>query len=214
MDLRRLREETRTEHEATEAAMPLTDPGLTLETYTDVLRLLLPVLRSWEDWAAESAPAAVRPLLANRRRSSWIEADLRALGKLPLSPTRARAEPVRWASVLGARTPEPHLNGASAEFEAAFLGAFYVLEGSTLGGRFIARHVEGTLGLTPGSGNRDFRGHEEATGRLWRETTEIIAAVPEAYDEFVIGTAKRTFHAFGSVLGTLRLSGAGIAANG
>ena len=34
MDLRRLREETRTEHEATEAAMPLTEPGLPLDDIT------------------------------------------------------------------------------------------------------------------------------------------------------------------------------------
>ena len=213
MDLRRLREETRPEHEATEAAMPLTEPGLTMKTYKDALRLLLPVLRSWENWAAANAPARVRPLLMARRRSQWLQADLLALGEAHTPVPGREIEPVRWVSALGGRSPDPNLDPSTAEFEAAFLGALYVLEGSTLGGRLIARHAESALGLTPGLGDAYFRGHGDETGKLWRETTEIIAAVPERYDEFVIGTARRTFGLFGSVLGTLRLSGSGVAAN-
>ena len=48
--------------------------------------------------------------------------------------------------------------------DATLLGAMYVMEGSTLGGQLIARHVELVLGLTAGQGNAHFRGHNERTG--------------------------------------------------
>ena len=215
MDLRRLREETRPEHEATEAQMPLTAPGLTLDTYRQVLRLLLPVLQGWESWAARSAPVHLRPLLAARRRSHWIEQDLLTLGVPSAGRGRAEPEPISWATVIGgaaatAKVPE-NSEGAS---EAAFLGAFYVMEGSTLGGRFIARHVETALGLLPGQGDAYFRGHEEETGAMWRETTAAIAAVPESESEIVIEAARRTFQAFGAVLGTIEPAVIGFAAQG
>ena len=202
MDLQRLREETRAEHEATEAAMPLTEPGLTLAGYTDVLRLLLSVLRGWELWASEAAPAAVRPLLAARRRSHWLEQDLEVLGAAKVSLAFPVDAPIDWSAVVmnnfatSVDTPD--------EGEAAFLGAFYVMEGSTLGGRFIAKHVERVLKLEPGQGDAYFRGHGEGTGSLWKETTAAIAAVPEDQAEIVIGAARRTFQAFGSVLGRVR----------
>ncbi len=58
MDLRRLREQTRQEHEATEAVMPLSGPGLRLETYTATLRAMLPVVEGWEPWAARACAGA------------------------------------------------------------------------------------------------------------------------------------------------------------
>lgn len=213
MDLRRLREETRPEHEATEALMPLTAPGLTLATYTEVLRLLLPVLRGWEAWAAHFAPPALRPLLAARRRSHWIEQDLLALGDSRRAFEASLDEPVPWSAVIGADARNGGSGASGSAFEAAFLGALYVMEGSTLGGRYIARHVEEALRIEPGQGDAYFRGHEEQTGALWRETTATLAAVPDELTEIVIAAAKRTFGAFGAVLGTRQAPAAGFAAN-
>ena len=204
MDLRQLREQTRPEHEATEAAMPLMAPGLTLETYKSVLRALLPVLRSWERWADEAAPRALQPLLSARRRSHFLEEDLRTLGEME-SPNRAgdRAS-IDWQAVVTGSTEQAQGGLAEDEFQAAFLGAFYVMEGSTLGGRFIAQHVEAVLGLSGGRGDAYFRGHGEGTGALWRESTAAIAAVPAEHAALLIGAARRTFSAFGAVLETLR----------
>ena len=158
MDLQLLREETRPEHEATEAAMPLMGPGLTLDTYKTVLGTLLPILRGWETWAESAAPESVRPLLAARRRSHLLEADLRALGE-PVPPSQQLwEEPIDWTSVVNGKDPN-QTSRSEREFEAAFLGAFYVLEGSTLGGRMIARHIQPMLGLEDGQGDAYFRVH-------------------------------------------------------
>lgn len=196
MDLRRIREETRPEHEATEAAMPLMAPGLTPALYVDTLRRLWPVLRGWEEWAALAAPASVRTLLAARRRSQWLALDLQMMGVPDADrDAAAAATSIDWTAVIGGSGElDP------AKFEAAFLGAFYVMEGSTLGGRFIAKHLEAELGLKPGQGDAYFQGHGEETGRIWRETTAVIRAVPEAYAPLLIAAAKRTFAAFGAAL--------------
>ena len=83
---------------------------------------------------------------------------------------------------------------------AALLGAMYVVEGSTLGGQYIARHVEAVLGLAPGQGDAYFRGHREKTGSLWREILAEIAAVPDEEASEVIETARRVFGVFGRCL--------------
>lgn len=46
------------------------------------------------------------------------------------------------------------------------MGALYVLEGSTLGGRMIGRHITATHGLT-GEGLAYYSGHGPRTGSMW-----------------------------------------------
>ncbi len=186
-----LREQTRTEHEATEALMPLAGEGLTREVYLRTLGILFPLLASWEQWSAEAAPAELRGMLAARRRSHLLASDLREMGGVPAAVLGER--PVDWGGVVGASTEGP-------AGKAAFLGAMYVLEGSTLGGRYIARHVESILGIAPGVGDAYFQGHGEATGAMWREVTARIAEVPDAHAAVVIQAARRAFQAFGQAL--------------
>ncbi len=200
MDLKRLREATRPEHEATEAAMPLFDVQLTRERYAEVLHCLLPILRSWERWSAANAPGRLRYLLAPRRRSHLLIADLRSLGEGGSTDDFGQVDDdfIMWSSVVN---PGALAHGDSfAECEARFLGALYVLEGSTLGGRFLARQVETVLGLTPGQGNAYFVGHGPATSALWKELTAEIAAVPEVLSDDLVGAAQRTFVAFREAL--------------
>ena len=74
--------------------MPLLDSGLTLEGYKATLRTLLPVLRSWERWSGEHAPAALQPLLAARRRSHLLEEDLCSLDVISSPSLASRAAKV------------------------------------------------------------------------------------------------------------------------
>ena len=209
MDLQRLREDTRLEHEATEAAMPLMAPGLTLQAYAEVLRALLPVLRSWErwaeGWAEQHATPELQLLLSKRRRSSWLEADLAVLGESTLPRPEAVADgEVDWSAVVCGEHVGAKVAMEPAEFQAAFLGALYVVEGSTLGGRLIARHLQPLFGFEAGQGYAYFRGHGEQTGALWRETAAAIAGVPEMHAPLLTEAARRSFQVFRAALGRLR----------
>ena len=200
MDPRRLREETRPDHEAAEAAMSLMTPGLSLNAYRGVLHALFPVLQTWEVWSAQYAPDSLQPLLSERRRSRWIAQDLRVLGGKEAPPEDGEGSPIHWDRVVGIdRQP-----GYEGRFAAAFLGVMYIVEGSTLGGRLIARHIEPALGLANGQGAAYLRGHGEATGALWQEITATISAVPEIYADVLIASARRAFQVFRDAFGVIK----------
>ena len=182
MDVDALRALTRDEHERTEAQVSLMDDNLTPAQYADVLRRFYPPVRGWELWAERGAPEAYRPLLAARQRSGMLAADLSFWGAEPLPEALGEA----WF----------------AEFagEAGFMGAMYVVEGSTLGGQYIARRLEERFGLAPGEGDAYFRGYGEATGARWREVKAALAALPAEQLPEVVGAAKRMFGVFGAAL--------------
>ncbi len=189
MDLKLLREATRPEHEATEAAVPLMQPGLTREDYVAVLLRFHRVVCAWDTFAAAEAPAAFQELVRQRRRCASLEADLRELGQEPID-TLAKPELVKQIrAVTGG-------DAGGLYPESRFLGAMYVLEGSTLGGQYIALHVESVLGLSPGHGDRFFRGYEERTMPMWREFQQVLRAVPEEQGGAVIEAAKGMFGIF------------------
>lgn len=48
------------------------------------------------------------------------------------------------------------------------LGILYVIEGSTLGGKVIYKHLQKTLGLNEESGAAYFYGYGDHTGELWK----------------------------------------------
>jgi heme oxygenase len=72
------------------------------------------------------------------------------------------------------------------------------MEGSTLGGQIIARHVESALPLAQGHGDVFFRGHGSQTGALWKEFCEMLKnQVPNHETNRVIISAKAMFATFG-----------------
>lgn len=108
--------------------------------------------------AVETAMAAAPSLLPfgiaieDRRRAPLLEADLSALG----------AEPDA--------APPPLAPPASA---AAAMGWLYVVEGSTLGGRHLARGLDALLGEEV-AGRRFLLGHGARHGAMWRACCDAI----------------------------------------
>jgi heme oxygenase len=185
MDLDYLKQATRSDHEATESTVSLMDPALTRADYVAVLQRMYDAVRAWDDWSTAHAPPALVPLLAGRHRSLLIEADLNTLhAPTPSIHNNSNA------------SLDTYLNGDEAERTAAFLGAMYVIEGSTLGGQYIARHVEQTLGFEPGHGDSYFRGYGDQTGSMWRDFKAILAEVPDAHTDLVVQSAKQMFDFF------------------
>jgi len=178
LDLLRLRRETAADHEAVEGAVPLMQPGLDVAEYVSCLRRMHGVVAAWEERAGEAAPEWLGLMLTARRRAGMLESDLACFGA---------------AKDDGSRAAIPEITDLPS-----LLGAMYVMEGSTLGGQLIARHVATTLQLEDGRGNAFFRGHGEQTGRMWKEFCEVMKVrVSEDESEAVVVAAKAMFRTFG-----------------
>jgi len=98
-----------------------------------------------------------------RQRTTWLESDLEALG---VNADKRAALP-RCAFFS---------EEALSEF---ILGARYVVEGSALGGRSLARQLDDLLGPDVMTGRRFFSGHGSATGVVWRDYLMELSAVPD-----------------------------------
>ena len=144
-----LRTETAAEHQAVEKTLDLLDPDLDRLRLTDVLARMhgfwLAAEAGLDDWAARCPQDADAVTWPRRRRAGLFAADLEALGAAPAGSA-------------------PELAPLAGTDEA--LGRLYVLEGSTLGGVFIDRH----LAALPGLGDvrlRAFSPYGRETGAMW-----------------------------------------------
>ena len=95
-------------------------------------------------------------------RSQWLGQDLDALG---LDPTLR--EKIRDCTNI------PRL-----QTEHRRLGALYVVAGSALGGRQLARGLDHLFPPGETAGRQFFLGHGAQTGRVWRDYLAQLAAVP------------------------------------
>jgi heme oxygenase len=178
--LRTLRTATAREHEQVEAALDLMSPHLDRARLAEVLTRLhafwLAAEAGLDAWAAREPAAASAVEWTRRRRAPLFLDDLRALGATPADH--------------GPRLPP--LPGTD---EA--LGRLYVLEGSTLGGVFIDRHLTGLPALAPGVRIRAFSPYGEQTAAMCRAfrrfTRDRVAAGGDAGR--VVGAARSTFSA-------------------
>lgn len=175
MMMSRLKEATRARHEAVEGRLGLMRLTSTLDGYVGALRSFYGLHRAAEKaFSRVSGWDAVGIAPDERRKAPLLEADLIRLG---MTPAEIAALPP--CSTLPPIDDMP-----------AALGAMYVLEGSTLGGRYIARAVEARLGLTPGDGCSYFASYGARVGAMWR----AFGAAVDAYagDESVRAAVERS----------------------
>jgi heme oxygenase len=177
--LKRLKLETEAEHEAIEAAAGVMDPRLSLAAYRAYLErtfgfylVVERQLRGLGVWEALGLPAGDReklPLLAE---------DIVLLGNIEPASIRACDAPPELTSTAEA------------------VGGAYVLEGSTLGGRVISRHVRGRFGPDVACSFLECYGSE--TRERWqsfRAALERYASSREVEDPIIAG-ARATFRSF------------------
>lgn len=176
--LSRLRAETRAEHKAIEADLDLTGDGLTRDAYCLILQRfygfyarLEPAIGAVGGWSDRGLDWDAR------RKVSLLEADLRNLGiDTPTALPRCDDLPLLV-------TP------------ADCFGCLYVLEGSTLGGQIISRHIRQTIGVTPETGGRFFHGYGDKTGEMWQPFRAAVTRflVSPAEQDAAVAAAKDTF---------------------
>ena len=169
--LDRLKADTAEHHARVERGLDLTRADLTQADWVETLKRFYGFVAPWE--SAIRAHAGVYP--AERHKAAFLERDLAHFGvaaaDLPLCP-----------------------NVPSTDTVARALGSAYVLEGSTLGGRFVADRVTGHLGLHDGGGYSYFVCYGPRTGAMWNAFRQTITRVGTALDpDVIVAAARDTF---------------------
>lgn len=177
--LARLKHETADEHAAIEAATRIMRPDIGVPDYREYLertygfyRPVEQMLERFGVWPALELDGSTRvklPLLAR---------DLLELGRDP--------------SGLPVCAATPQLGGGLPEA----VGCAYVLEGSTLGGRVVSRHVQTRLG--PQVPHRFLDAYGADTGDRWqafRAALRWFADSREIENRIIMG-ARQTFESF------------------
>jgi heme oxygenase len=160
MILKRLKLATSASHTALENQLPLMHTDLSRDDYHQFVSRFLGFYAPLENQLLASP---FWQLLAfdyhARQKTPRLEQDLLSLGS---SPESLAAAP-QCTDLPEVRTPE-HL-----------LGCLYVIEGATLGGRVITRHLQNQLGLTPESGGAFFDGYGTETGARWKAFCTMLS---------------------------------------
>jgi heme oxygenase (biliverdin-IX-beta and delta-forming) len=171
-----LRSRTQDAHSALEAQLGLLEQPASIESYVSLLSRFLGFHLVWEQ-DIKTFPALEREL-ETRSRIRQLRHDLKALG---LTELEIGAVPLcRDAHSL-------------ATDEARALGSFYVLEGSTLGGQLITRHLSSADWL-PAEGLCYFNPYGSRTGEMWRSFRRWLESQAQhhAANDIVAG-ARATF---------------------
>jgi len=178
LDIQKLRQETEADHHNAEGAISLMHQGLNAAEYIQCLQRIYGMVTAWEERVAEIGPEWLQPSLLARQRRPLLELDLAWFGV---------------AEKEDGRPMLPEMNNLPS-----LLGTMYVMEGSTLGGQLIARHVELALHLSEGQGSSYFRGHGSQTGPMWKEFCEMLKLrIPDEQTDAVVVSAKAMFSTFG-----------------
>jgi len=180
MILKQLKQATREHHLALEYQMPILDPLLSHENYQQLLSRFygyyapleaqLLALSWWDEIDLDYNV---------RYKTPSLERDLIALGNTSDSLTQfPRCQELPEITTL-----------------SNLLGCLYVIEGATLGGQIITKHLQANLSITPESGSAFFNGYGAETSKRWQAFCMMLTSQAEQIDddEGVISTANQTF---------------------
>jgi heme oxygenase len=176
-----LRRETSAQHAAVEDVIALATALDSLASYGHLLQKFLGLYATLETRVATTPQLSHwLPNMGERIRVPHLVADLTALG---MSHNGFEV----CHQVMQVSTP------------AEAFGCLYVLEGSTLGGRMIARQVEASLGLTADNGCMFFSGGGRDIGKMWKgfgESLNAFAAKNAGSNQTIVDSAIATFKLF------------------
>jgi heme oxygenase len=174
----RLRTETQAAHQRLEECVQIERKVASRPAYTELLRAFRGFYEPLEQRLLACTGWAEAGLdLEGRRKTTWLDADLAALG---VSETEISHLP------RCGRLP-------SVQSLARAFGAEYVLEGATLGGRHISAML--TKSGIPEDARHFFASYGSAVGARWQQFLAALGAFAEssgAGEEIVAG-ARETF---------------------
>ena len=188
--MKKLKEATRDQHEGLENTVDVMRESLTEEDYK---RLLLKFYRFYapvEEAIAKLDWDEVGYSFEARRKVPKLAQDLEYLG--------AGEE---------LKNLKPWTETPSIEDHASGLGVLYVLEGATLGGQIINRHLREHLGVEPGAGASFFSGYGPKTGEMWKEFAQTVDSYSGEFggEDKMIAAARAAFDSFRDCFADTRL---------
>lgn len=176
----RLRQLTAPQHKKLEShplSKSLIQLSISLDGYADYLIAMSGIMKEYD--------SVILPYLSNiipdtqiRRKSEAIGSDISWLEENGVS--------IRKNEIF--RMPE--LNN-----HATAMGVAYVLEGSTLGGRIIIKHLQRFFPVTEIDGARFFAGYGNETGVRWKQFIDSLTnfAIKEKCENDIIAGAQVCF---------------------
>ena len=184
MILQQLREQTRAHHERVESAVRVMDERFDREAYIWLLARFWGFYRPAEQRLRSVLEETTLPLdLDSRWKTPLLERDLRALGEGAMLDTELLPMCLAFPPV---------------QRVAEALGCMYVLEGATLGGQIILRHLRRTLGVEPESGAAFFGSYGAEVGPMWKCFGDVLATYSAAHpadNASMVAAARDTFDA-------------------
>ena len=178
--LEKLKAATATAHTRLEElpiSKSLMSPDTTIEQYRLYLELMSRVIYDVEH-SLFPEMTDLLPDIDQRRKSGLIADDLEVLDS------------------RNVHTELP-LQAAGYKYTPAFaMGIMYVIEGSTLGGRVIAKNIKKVLMLDETRGAKYFNGYGDQTGPLWKSFQETLSNYEAANNsgEDIIAGAEFAFN--------------------
>lgn len=156
--LENLKKETSIPHKSLEdlpISKSIVDPKVTVAAYGLYLNLMQDVVQQVEDKIYPMVSEII-PDLKERKKSSLLENDLK------YTPIGKKAHFLPF--------------GNTEKVSIAFaMGMVYVIEGSTLGGRYILKNIQDNLGFDEEKGASYFAGYGNKTGSYWKKFLQILA---------------------------------------
>lgn len=172
----KLKEKTKTAHQELEKLLVYKFKSIqTVHDYLDILINFYQFFTPMED-KIQSHIGNTVPDFSHRRKTEWMVEDFKFFGC-----------PTPQISTL---TPLPKIENACHA-----LGAMYVLEGSTLGGKIISSMASKKLNIPPSGGFNFFSGYREATAEMWKgfkDHLDLPNWAPKE-EETIIDAANHTF---------------------
>jgi len=175
--LAQLRDRTQHHHAAVERQFGLYDRQWSSDSYRATLRRFLGY---YEPLESRIQAAVDWPALgfewSSRQKVALLKRDLDGLGDSPEA-----------VAMLPRCTVLPEVGSLSQA-----LGCMYVLEGATLGGQVVARHLAGAMVPSERTEFAFFLSYGDQVGPMWRAFGQFLMSQP-VDDEATLGAACETF---------------------
>lgn len=182
MILGKLKEATRVQHENLENTVDVMNQMFSMDNYRILMKKFYRFYSAIEPQLAKLDWTQVGYNFDDRKKVEKLECDLENLGVTKTEINNLS----KWDHL-------PELKSYAEAF-----GSLYVIEGATLGGQIIKRHLQEHLNLTSENGGLFFNGYGNQTGQMWKDFGMAITDFAEKndVDETIIDTAKKTFDSF------------------